>query len=105
MAKSKAQKQQEARWRELRGELLRDFQSGNDEKVRQEYGEWLIDRREQRWLDYLALPREWREHAMDGMRLPDNLRARLELAAVEQHAGDLQEATAAVEAPRRRMRL
>ena len=104
MAKSKQQKQQEAQWRKIRGELVDAFRNGSDEKVSWDYGPWFVDKREQLWRDYQELPKAWRETAMDGWNLPDNLRGRLEQAAAEDVAGDIDAATLVVSAPSRRMR-
>lgn len=105
MAKTKQQKQLEAKWRQVRGDLVHAFRNGSDHSVAKEYGTWYIEKREQIWLDYRALPRAWRDTAMDGWNLPDNLRQRLEELAVEELAVDIDQATQPVAAPARRMRL
>lgn len=105
MAKTKSQKQQEAAWRHMRAEMVDYFRLGSDEKTRRDHGDEAIGIREQLWLDYLALPREWRETAMDRYAVPKNLQDRLDREGVEQQAQDLDESASAVSIARPRMRL
>lgn len=105
MAKPLAQKRQEAGWRKIRVDLLWAFREGSDEKVLSEYGPWKIERREQLWQNYLAIPLAWRRTGMDGCSVPEHLAVRLKMEAIEQHARDLDGSTAQVERRARRMRL
>lgn len=108
MAKSKDQKRQEAQWRNLRGELVRAFRNGSDEKVADEFGAYYVEKRETLWRNYLAIPREWRDSAMNSLgewAVPHNLAKRLEQEAIEQQARDLAHATDEVQVVRKRMRL
>lgn len=105
MPKTKEQKQIEAAWRKVRGDLITHFGRGTDEKVLRDWGEYGIEQREAAWAAYLALPRHWRDIALDGVAVPGNLAARLRLEAVEQEARDIQKSTAPATAAMRRVRI
>ena len=84
---------------------MHEFRKGDDAKVIDEYGAWFIGKREQLWEDYRALPWAWRETAMEGYSLPDNLIAKLEVERVEQNAIALDKHTTLTASAPRRMRL
>ena len=89
----------------MRGDLVLAFRKGDDAKVRAEYGAWFIGKREKIWEDYRALPWAWRETAMEGYSLPDNLIAKLEVERVEQNALSLNNNTGPATSSPRRMRI
>jgi hypothetical protein len=105
VAKSKEQKQIEAGWRKIRGDLVDAYRRGEDAKVSKEYGAYFVENRKELWEKYKELPWSWRSTAMDGWNLPANLVKLLGEEEIVQGAITLDQATMAASAPNRRRRM
>lgn len=102
MAKTKAQKQEEARWRLVRGDLVHEYRNTSDEDLRtgpfgifhpgclereKEGIQARIDKRARLFDEFMGTPVEWRRTALVGWSVPEGLKVKIQQAHLNEVMG------------------